>query len=78
MGYDFDKQHCDICSISKEMLKKNPIYTGNAYPYEYSSGFQLGFDGSALCWTCHKEKSLKELFAMLDARKKKETEKVML
>ena len=69
MAYNYDKTTCDICGITKKELEKNPTFTGRNYPYEYSRGFQLGYDGSALCWTCHKEKQLGELMALIDIKK---------
>ena len=68
MAYDFDKKDwlCDICHVTEKELKENPQYTGKAYPYEYSKSFMLGFNGSILCYKCHKENLLSILLDMMD------------
>jgi hypothetical protein len=66
-GYNFYKKTCDKCGISK--ANAPVVKTGLQWPYEYSNSFQLGHDGSVLCYQCHKEQSLQNLFEALSVRK---------
>ena len=58
MAYDFDKKTCDECKAKK---------TGNE---TIETSFRLSYDGGVLCARCHKEKKLKELFELMDARER--------
>lgn len=70
-GYDFTKNACDTCSITREERDKKPaMLTGIDHPEYYQTrSFSLGADGSCLCPECAKEASLKSLFALTDAHK---------
>ena len=70
IGYNFKKETCDVCGISKEKRKNMPpMQTGINHPeYCLTTSFKLGFDGSVLCPECSKEKQLKELFDLMDRR----------
>lgn len=68
MAYNFDKDTCDKCGVSKAQLKKLPPFdTGINHPeYRWSRSMSLGFDGSVLCPRCAKEQELKGLFDLMD------------
>ena len=70
MAYNFNKDTCDKCGITKEAFKqKKSYYFYSLNPAEKSqASFQLGYDGSVLCYDCHKEKQLESLFKQMDAR----------
>lgn len=72
MAYNWEKQTCDDCGISKEEAKKRPpTPTGIKHPvYSHSTSFRLGLNGDVRCAACHRENELKQLFAQIDARKK--------
>ena len=48
MGYNYDKDTCDICRI-----KKNPL------DRRMENSFRLDYDGGVLCALCYKEDQLK-------------------
>ena len=51
MAYNFDKNTCDKCRITKDKVKKKML----------KGSLRLGQDGSVLCSYCHKEKLLKDI-----------------
>ena len=74
MAYNFDENHkCDICGITPQEAEEKQIgamITRGQYGYsKFETSFQLGFDGSVHCMRCHKEKSLKELFDLMDKKR---------
>lgn len=72
MSYNFDKNTCDRCGITKEEARKHPVDTGiNHYLYRYTTSFSLGHNGEVWCARCHKEIELERLFALMDAREGK-------
>ena len=67
-GYNFEKDVCDRCGITKEEAKKYPVDTGiDQYPFRYSTRFYLSTDGTVKCAKCHKEEGLESLFKLMDA-----------
>jgi len=67
MSYNFDKDICDRCGISKKEAEKYPIDTGINHPfYRYSTSFYLDTNGGVLCAKCHKETELESLFKLMD------------
>ena len=69
---------CFICGITAaESFKKGPIETGMNHP-EYCQTYSFYGYGSKqdknLCPRCHKEKQLRDLFAVMDARDGKRKE----
>lgn len=59
MAYNFDKNTCDKCGISKEDIKTS---TFKSYQDKMlTESFRLGQDGSVLCPDCHKENQLKSI-----------------
>lgn len=73
MAYNFNKETCDKCGITKAQREKlPPMPTGIGHPeYCETKSFRLDYDGSVLCPECHKEKQLESLFRLMDARDKK-------
>lgn len=67
-GYNFDKDTCDRCGITKEEAKKHPVATGIDHPeYKTTTSFYLSYDGGVLCARCHRESELESLFKLMDA-----------
>lgn len=67
-GYNFDKDTCDRCGMTKEEAKNHPVDMGiECYPFRYSTRFYLSIDGGVLCAGCHKETELEKLFKLMDA-----------
>jgi hypothetical protein len=67
--YDFDKDTCDRCGISKVEAKKHPVETGVNHPeYRFSTSFSLGSRGQVHCAKCNREMELESLFATMDKR----------
>jgi len=61
MTYNFDKDTCDICNITKDDLLKR-INCAMTYVERMQLGsFNLGLDGSVMCPDCHKENLLKSI-----------------
>jgi hypothetical protein len=61
MAYNFDKNTCDICNITKEDLLAR-INCVMSYAEKMQAGsFNLGQNGSVLCPDCHKENLLKKI-----------------
>lgn len=74
MAYDFDKNTCDRCGITKEEAKKHPVDTGIDHPfYRYTTSFSLGHNGEAWCARCARERALEQLFAAMDRAEKRIT-----
>jgi hypothetical protein len=75
MCYNFDKNTCDRCGITKKENKKlyqDPFI--NTYENNMNASFYLGFNGEAWCPKCHKELELEKLFAAMDKREKQGTD----
>lgn len=72
-GYNYVKDSCDRCHVTKaERDLKPAMPTGSAnFNYASTKSFSLGTDGSVLCPECHKEHKLESLFALMDAREKR-------
>ena len=67
MAYNFDKDVCNRCGISKKEAKKFPVNTGIDHPfYRYSTSFYLSMNGDVLCAKCNKEMELKKVFEAID------------
>lgn len=59
MAYNFDKDTCDLCGITKEKAKEIPVLTGIDHPkYKYSTSFYYSFTGEVLCAQCHRGKEI--------------------
>jgi hypothetical protein len=73
MCYNFDKNTCDRCRITKEACLKKHNYDRHA------ASFSLGHNGEVTCPECHKELELENLFALMDKREKegKDLKKLM-
>lgn len=72
--YDFAKNNCDRCGISKEEAKKFPVDTGINHPgYRYSISFYLDNKGGALCARCHREQEIAWAIAAIDRREKQQS-----
>ena len=63
MAYNFDKHTCDVCGCEKPPRRRY-----GTYQEQMTDLFRLGYGGEVWCAKCHKEKELKELFALMDAR----------
>lgn len=61
MSYNFDKNTCDECRISKEEIHKRVDCAMTYAEKMHKCSFVLGQDGSVLCPDCFKEKALKEI-----------------
>ena len=73
MTYNFDKDICDRCGITKEEAKKYSVNTGINYSlYCYITSFYLDCNGRVLCARCYKEMELKSLFKVIDYEDEKE------
>jgi hypothetical protein len=67
MAYNFTKNTCDRCGITKEKAMNHPVDTGINHPqYRYSTSFKLGFNGEVHCARCSKEIGLEQLFRAMD------------
>ena len=67
MAYNFTKNTCDRCGITKKEAEKYPVDTGiNNFLYRYSTSFKLGFNGEVHCARCAKEIGLEQLFKAMD------------
>lgn len=71
MGYNFDKNTCDRCGITKEENEKNykdrnPFLSN--YENRMTTSFHLGFNEEVWCPGCHGELELEKLFALMDKR----------
>lgn len=73
MSYNFEKQTCDICGITKkERDKLPPLHVNINHPeYQWTKSFKLGYNGEVWCPECHKEKKLELLFKIMDEREKR-------
>jgi hypothetical protein len=69
LQYNFEKNTCDRCGITKEEAKKHPVETGIDHPqYRLSTSFNLSLGGGVHCEKCHRESELEKLFTAMDAR----------
>jgi hypothetical protein len=70
MAYNYTKETCDRCGITKAQRNlKAPMSTGINHPeYCYTKSFSLGGNGEVLCPECAREKKLEQLFRVMDAR----------
>jgi len=71
-NYNFDKNTCDNCGITKEEAKNRPVATGINHPdYAYTTSFYLGHNGEVNCAACHRENELKLCFEAMDRHDKR-------
>ncbi len=69
MGYNFEKDTCDLCGITKKAAKTRPVSTGINHPeYGTTTSFSLGYDSSVLCAACHKERELSNLLTLFECK----------
>ncbi len=74
-----DNAPCDICGITSEQADKQEIgayYTRGGIT-KFETSFRLGYNGSVLCARCNKEESLKELFTLMEKKRKKDSRETM-
>lgn len=75
-GYNFDKNTCDKCGITKEEAKKFPVATGINHPeYRTTTSFSLSQDGGVLCARCNREAEIKSCMDAMDRYAEKHGEK---
>lgn len=67
MSYNFDKNTCDRCGVSKEQAKGIYEELSNG-ERRYTKSFSLGNNGEVHCAPCHKEKELESLFNLMDRK----------
>ena len=69
MAYNFEKNTCDRCGITKEEAKKRPVRTGINHPtYAWTTSFSLDDKGGVWCAACAREMELKSLFDLMDKK----------
>lgn len=77
-NYNFEKDTCDDCGITKEEAKKYPVNTGINHPdYRTTTSFSLSNNGGVWCARCHRERELRLLMAAMDRYAEKHGEKAL-
>ena len=69
MGYNFDKNTCDVCGVTQKEAKKYPVDTGINHPvYCKSTSFRLSYSGEVWCARCHREKEIEGVCNLMEAK----------
>lgn len=82
MAYNTDENHtCNRCGITPKQAEEQGIGAfvrrGQHQEAKFETSFKLSYDGGVLCARCHKEKSLKSLFDLMDRRDKERERKAV-
>ena len=77
--YNFEKNTCDICGITKEENLKKYIpdgYITATRDIRMEASFHLGHSGEVWCPSCFREKELQEIFDLMDKRENENKSKL--